>query len=196
MKLLASVLCCIIIVSFITTFGYAQEQTKVVPPERTAAWHLAAAGFPGRLIAKVNGMSPDWRAYQPITVMLGWILVESAQPAERGGLGRIYPQNALQNFLNKFQYYQFGHSSSLEIAPDFYPPKNPKVEGATVSCDAEGQELMRLFRFDPDRGFLLVEITGVPSEKRMDFPNVPSGRYVIGFSNKLERMPTQFLDVR
>jgi hypothetical protein len=173
------------------------QPPPTLPPEHTGIWHLAAAGFVSRVETVANRMEPSWRAYQPITVMTGWLLVESGQPVEHGGLGTLYPQAVLTEFLNKFLYFQFGQSTGLKVAPQFLPPRDPKVTGSLVSCEPSGDDVLRVFHYTQEKGFVVIDIVGVVNEAgRLEFANVPSGRYVIGYANVLTRLPTTFLDVR
>lgn len=159
-------------------------------PSVNAIWQMAAVGLVQETIDVIDNMSADWRAWQNIEVIKGWLLVAAAQPVLDGGTGHIYQQGTYSTFLGKFQYFSDGDSITMQVNPIYAAPENVTKVGDTISCDVPDSGTIKLYKLISQTYFIEDSITGVVNVDRLEFTSVPNGTYVLGFSDDLNRFPS------
>lgn len=179
---------------FICHIAFAVPGDRV-DPTNNALWQLAAMGFVQTTLTTANNLSPDWRAWQAIDILQGWLLIQAGQPIGLGGTGKIYEKGVYSTFLGRFQYFSYGDSISMQINPTYAPPANVTVIGSLISCDNPISGTIRLYKLINQMYFVEQAIDGIVNGTRLEFPGVSAGKYVLGFSDDLNRLPTVFLTV-
>ena len=88
----------VIIIRLLGGIAFAAPGDRV-DPGNNAQWQLSAKGFIAKVIGAADDLSADWRAWETIDIMKGWLLVEAGQPLGEGGTGKIYKKGTYGRFL-------------------------------------------------------------------------------------------------
>jgi len=184
----------VMVIVMFSSHGFADPGDRI-DPTNNALWQLAAVGFVQKTLATANNLSSDWRAWETITIMQWWLLIEAGQPVAQGGTGKIYEKGIYSRFLGKFQYFSYGDSAEVELNPTYASPENAFVDTTTISCDNPTGGDIRLYKLVGLKYFVEQDVDGVINGTRLEFSGLSKGKYVLGFADDLNRLSTEFLTV-